>query len=65
MEAWRYGLSADMAWVVKATAGTEGCTGGKVEAHRTLGEEARVERRYSLTSLAGTAKRFGQAVRGH
>jgi len=36
-----------------------------VEAHRTVGETITVERRYYLTSLAGDAQQFAQAVRSH
>lgn len=38
---------------------------GMVEAKRTVGEKVSVERRYYLSSLAGEARPFAEAVRGH
>jgi predicted transposase YbfD/YdcC len=38
---------------------------GMVEAERRVGERVTVERRYYLSSLAGEARKFAEAVRGH
>jgi predicted transposase YbfD/YdcC len=38
---------------------------GMVEAHRTIGDKTTVETRYYISSLAGEATEFGQAVRTH
>lgn len=38
---------------------------GLDEAQRTIGERTTVERRYSLTSLAGDVQQFAHAVRSH
>ena len=38
---------------------------GMVEAERSIGDAVTRETRYSIASLSGTAKRFGEAVRGH
>ena len=65
IEERRYWLSSEIEWVVKATAWPGLRSIGMVEVHRTLGEETAVERRYYLTSLAGTAEQFAQAARGH
>jgi Transposase len=61
----RYWLVSDIAWLLP-TANWPGLHSiGMVEATRTVGEKTSVEQRYYLTSLAGDAQQFGQAVRGH
>ena len=65
LEERRYWLVSDIAWLLP-TAKWPGLRSiGMVEATRTVGEKTTVEQRYYLTSLAGDAQQFGQAVRGH
>ena len=60
-----YWLVSDIAWLLP-TAHWPGLRSiGMVEARRTVGDKTTVEQRYYLTSLAGNAQQFGQAVRGH
>lgn len=60
-----YRVVSDIAWLLP-TANWPGLRSiGMVEATRTVGEKTTVEQRYYLTSLAGNAQQFGQAVRGH
>lgn len=65
IEERRYWLVSDIAWLLP-TAQWPGLRSiGMVEATRTVGEKRTVEQRYYLTSLAGDAQPFGQAVRDH
>lgn len=65
IEERRYWLVSEIAWLLP-TAQWPGLRSiGLVEATRTVGEKTTVEHRYYLSSLAGDAQRFGQAVRGH
>lgn len=65
VEERRYWLVSDIAWLLP-TANWPGLRSiGMVETTRTVGEKTTVEQRYYLTSLAGEAQQFGQAVRGH
>jgi predicted transposase YbfD/YdcC len=60
-----YWLVSDIEWLLP-TANWPGLRSiGMVEATRTVGDKTTVEQRYYLTSLAGDAQQFGQAVRGH
>lgn len=63
IEERRYWLVSEIEWLAwVAWPGLRSI--GMVEAHRTIGEKTTIERRYSLTRLAGNAQQFGQAVRG-
>jgi len=65
LEERRYWLVSDIAWL-EPTARWPGLRSiGLVEATRTVGGTTSVEHRYYVTSLAGEASQFGQAVRAH
>lgn len=65
IEVRRYWLVSELAWLAQTAAWAGLQSLGMVEAERTLGSQTTLERRYYLTSLAGDAEQFGQAVRSH
>lgn len=65
IEVRRYWLVSELAWLAQTAAWAGLQSLGMVEAERTLGSQTTRERRYYLTSLAGDAEQFGQAVRSH
>ncbi|MGE0684561.1 MAG: ISAs1 family transposase [Candidatus Binatia bacterium] len=65
IEERHYWLVSDIAWLLPMANWPGLRSIGMVEATRTLGEKRTVEQRYYLTSLAGDAQQFGQAVRRH
>ncbi len=65
IEERRYWLVSEIDWLAETRAWPGLRSFGMVEAHRTVGETITVERRYYLTSLAGDAQQFAQAVRSH
>jgi predicted transposase YbfD/YdcC len=65
MEERRYWLVSEIDWLAETRAWPGVRSFGMVEAQRIVGETITVERRYYLTSLAGEAQLFAQAVRSH